>query len=140
LSPLIELSNLKIVDVQWNQLDNEDYCTNIDMILNKSNPYVWYTGNNAPPGDVSASDGTYSGIIQVNWSDVCNGPYETSSYQVSRTGGPTTEVFTSDWQESTDYSDTSVVSGYEYTYWVTTRSSDVGVAGDASDSDTGYCQ
>ena len=89
-----------------------------------------------PPTGVSASDGTYTDRVSIDWNSVSGASY----YQVYRaTSAGETKTPISSWQGSTSYDDYSASGGTTYYYWARAATSSSGSrASGYSDYDTGW--
>ena len=106
--------------------------------LTNDSTIIWLWGTNVlsaptPPTLVSASDGTYTGKVQVTWSVVTNA----TSYEVWRntsnsTGSASCLAETND----TSCDDTNVLAGISYYYWIKGKNSLA--TSDFSNGDSGY--
>jgi len=148
ISPLTELIHLEELDVSNNPLDSDAYCTYLHTI-HAQNPWrpapltggLDYSPNPNPPENVSASQGLSASRINITWDAVCNGPLHTSYYQVYRAdavdGVP---VAISDWQLSTNLTDTDVQQRVVYYYSVKAAVSSMGTSStDRGSYSTGWC-
>ncbi len=89
-----------------------------------------------PATGVSATDGTFCGLVRVSWTQVAGA----TKYQVYRASSATgTKTAVSPWQTANSYDDTTATPGSVYHYWVR-ASIDGGdeASSEYSLSDTGY--
>jgi len=90
-----------------------------------------------PPTGVSATDGTHTDKVQINWNFV-DGATHYQVYRAISAGGTKTAI--SPWQASLNYYyDTTAIAGTTYYYWVKAATSSGGAdASDYSSYDTGW--
>jgi len=142
LTPLIGLCHLRELDLRNNPLDTEAYCLDLhEIAVNNSFASIYYSDNAQTPTVISATDGLYTDRIEIAWEPVCNGPFYSTYYQVSRapSARPDLRIEIGPWQTELVYIDTNVPAGDIYQYWIRASSSPQGhPAGPYSDVDLGW--
>ncbi len=143
LSPLLGLTNLTFLELRENPLNEQAYCSHLQMI-DDNNPRVFlmYSPNRRPPAGITASKGTLPDRVRITWDAVCNGPLYSryTYYQVSRArSADDAPNPISEWQTSLSFDDVTAEPGTKYSYRVRTASSSQGDrAGDYSEPDMGW--
>jgi len=128
ISALLGLTNLQVLELHKNPLNRAAYCSQLPVLMTHNpNIRLSYGPNTAPPESVWASDGLYPDRIEINWSEVCNGPDFTSYYRVSRATAPeNSKVPVGPWQSTIGFTDLAVDSGIQYRYWIQTSTDSQG--------------
>ena len=143
LSPLLGLTSLTFLELRENPLNEEAYCSHLQMI-DDNNPRVFpmYSPNRRPPAGITASNGTLPDSVHITWEAICNGPLYSryTYYQVSRArSADDAPNPISEWQMPLSFDDVTAEPETKYCYRVRTASSTQGsTAGDYSEPDMGW--
>lgn len=121
VSPLLGLSNLNHLTIKSNPLSNESYFLLKTIYQNNPGMYLQCDRNTNPCENVSASDGTNTQAVIVQWDPYCFGPHNDDIYyRVYRSLSPDSGAAAAicSWQLETVYNDTTAEVNNVYYYWV----------------------
>ncbi len=127
LSPLLGWTNLDYLALDDNPLNTCAYCSDL-YVIDNANPglLLSYSANPNPPEGLSATDGSHTDKVAVQWIAPCEGPTRTSdfAYRVYRSISLAgTKEAVSDWLSDTFFDDVTASPGVHYWYWVKSNES-----------------
>jgi hypothetical protein len=141
LSPLLGLTGLRFLELRENPLNEQAYCTDLQVMHDTGTVALTYSPNRRPPASVAASKGALPDRVRITWEAVCNGPLFTrfTCYQVSRArSGNDPPGAISAWQGSLSFDDVTAEPGMKYFYRVRTSTAGGDYVGDYGEPAVGW--